>query len=72
MYHRFAKSLKRSNPTTCAMASKPGGYQDTSLEWFGFYERQVSGRPQIQSDPEGGIPSGSWKSREVESEFDGY
>jgi hypothetical protein len=63
MYHRFAKSLKPSNRTVAAMASNPAGLGDISLEWFDFYGRMRSERPQtspqIQSDPEGGIPSGS-------------
>jgi hypothetical protein len=39
MYHRFAKSLKPSNRTVGAMASNPACLGETSLEWFGFYER---------------------------------
>jgi hypothetical protein len=42
MYHRFAKSLKRSNPTAWGMASNPGPYEDTLLEWLGFVELDCS------------------------------
>jgi hypothetical protein len=68
MYHRFAKSLKPSNRTLSAMASNPAGLGHISLECFDFYGLQIGAAdrttPQIQSDPEGGIPSGSWKSWE--------